>query len=1192
MPIQSQDIKIFESDTMADVEEGGGGMTGNVIIDGESNNIFEDISTLDRVYGAVHMRKVFPGVFTQTQDKYFGAHVIISKLPGDQKIGVNLFNTQDWFDRRPVAQSRVENYRAKGADYIGFLWATQYKDSKVITIFQSETSPIPGIGEVLYLTQSNDTQNQFIKIVRLDEEVQTFTDQQGVFRRRILTIEISQPLSFDFVGAQVTRYDTITPTATIKQTIVANAAKYFSARPLAIDAEVGDLSLRVDSVYSQVIPSSTQELAITDADPNGYTATLTPSASANVSFTTSSVFQANSVIYLGNPCTPGSLSITISGGTITDDSGQLRIGANTIGVINYADGTLTFAASSPTYSGTKTISFLPAASPVKIADTAMLAVTEDNRGLVWTHTITPAPKPGSIQVSYRALGNWYTLYDNGGGGLAGQEAGIGSGKVNYATGTLSVTFAALPDANSEIIITWGRDARYFNRSDIAPDPFAIKHQLQHQGVAPGTLTIEWSDGTNRTITAASDGSLSGYGSGYINHATGELEFWPNTLPLGGTDFEINYQYGDAFSQTFNAPLKNPSDELVLDLDVADLVPNSIEVSWNVTGDIEEVSSTIGLLQQNVTGNQIKQDNGSGALQGIAGSVVDYADGIITFKPDVTIGLPIPVYQNVVVGEEYYQIPPSTIWTARLLYESKLSHIVNDNRPVYFPQDGSGSVTVRYRLTDSPQAETETITLSAIELDLSNGYAEAIVPGSVRFRFGGDTYIDRNGQLYANISPVTGAGTYAGTIDYSTGNIVLNSWATGSVNDIDLLSLTTQVGKEPVASMVFRIPSAPVRPQSFQLRAVPIDGGGQITATADETGYINGTGMVGRITYETGVVFLRFGEWVVAAGNEGEEWFDPSAVDEDGMIFRPSHVYADTIFFNAVSQTFLPLDATILGLNPVRLPQDGRIPVYAPGDVVVILNDQTTVGTFTNGQQTDLGRIRIAKLSIRDSANQELEANRYSVDLNTGLIDWVDLSGVSQPLTITDRIEDMAVLTDVQITGRLGLSQPLTHDYELGETLVSNAIVYGDMFARTSVPFDQQTWTGVWSDQRIGSDTVGQYNNGQYPIEVDNASAIQERWALIFTSANTVNVVGENVGQILSAVSISSDISPINPNTSQPYFTLPSEGWGAGWSSGNVLRFNTIAANAPVWIIQSIAQGEATDDNYTFCLEIRGDIDTP
>ncbi|WP_292363024.1 hypothetical protein, partial [Methylophaga sp. UBA1464] len=205
---------------------------------------------------------------------------------------------------------------------------------------------------------------------------------------------------------------------------------------------------------------------------------------------------------------------------------------------------------------------------------------------------------------------------------------------------------------------------------------------------------------------------------------------------------------------------------------------------------------------------------------------------------------------------------------------------------------------------------------------------------------------------------------------------------------------------------------------------------------------------------------------------------------------------------------------------------------------------------------------------------------------------VDLSGVSQPLTITDRIEDMAVLTDVQITGRLGLSQPLTHDYELGETLVSNAIVYGDMFARTSVPFDQQTWTGVWSDQRIGSDTVGQYNNGQYPIEVDNASAIQERWALIFTSANTVNVVGENVGQILSAVSISSDISPINPNTSQPYFTLPSEGWGAGWSSGNVLRFNTIAANAPVWIIQSIAQGEATDDNYTFCLEIRGDIDTP
>jgi hypothetical protein len=297
-------------------------------------------------------------------------------------------------------------------------------------------------------------------------------------------------------------------------------------------------------------------------------------------------------------------------------------------------------------------------------------------------------------------------------------------------------------------------------------------------------------------------------------------------------------------------------------------------------------------------------------------------------------------------------------------------------------------------------------------------------------------------------------------------------------------------------------------------------------------------------------------------------------------------------YNAVSQTFLPLDSAILGLDPVRLPQDGRIPVYSKGDVVVVLHDQITSGTYSNATQTDLGRGRISKLTVRDSANQEILASRYTADLDEGTIDWVDLSGVSQPLTITDRIEDMAVLTDVQITGTLSLSQPLTHAFPIGETLVSNAVIFGDLFAHTTIPFDQQTWTGVWSDTLIGSQVAAQYNNTSYPILVDNASAIEERWAIIFTSSSSVNVIGENVGQILTTVSIGADIVPINPNTSEPYFSIPKEGWGGGWASGNVLRFNTLGAGAPLWIIQSIGQGEATDTDYTFCLEVRGDIDTP
>ena len=292
----------------------------------------------------------------------------------------------------------------------------------------------------------------------------------------------------------------------------------------------------------------------------------------------------------------------------------------------------------------------------------------------------------------------------------------------------------------------------------------------------------------------------------------------------------------------------------------------------------------------------------------------------------------------------------------------------------------------------------------------------------------------------------------------------------------------------------------------------------------------------------------------------------------------------------MSYTYIPLSSSILGLDPVRLPPDGRVPVYSIGDVAVILNDQTTVGTFANGTTTNLHRVRLAKVTVKDAAGNMIAVDKYSVNLDTGILTWNNLSGVSQPLTITDRIEDMGVVTDVQITGELTLSQPISHAFPIDNTLVSNAVVHGTIYARVSVPFDQQTWTNVWSDSVIGSTVAAQYNSSQYPIVVDNHSAIQERWALIFTTATLFNVIGEHVGQIVTGANINTDTAPINPNTTQPYFTIPSGGWGSGWSAGNVLRFNTYAANAPVWIIQSIGQGAATDPDFTFCIEARGDID--
>lgn len=505
------------------------------------------------------------------------------------------------------------------------------------------------------------------------------------------------------------------------------------------------------------------------------------------------------------------------------------------------------------------------------------------------------------------------------------------------------------------------------------------------------------------------------------------------------------------------------------------------------------------------------------------------------------------------------------------------------------------VSAKYRILAAGSAISETLVSSSLQVDLTPGFAETIVPGSVRFDMGGLTYIDRSGFLFHSINPTTGAGTSAGTIDYQSGVCNVTAWAAGASSAVSLKSLLTTQGFKPVEYIVFRSPVAPLKPGVFQVRVTPADGGGQITGTANNSGVISNANMEGTVDYDIGICRIRFGGTVLAAGHEAEPWFNAANVVGSGpsaTIFKPRMVLADTFAYNAVAYSYLPLSASILGLDPVRLPVDGRVPIYTPGDVVVVLHDQTTIGTYTSGTTLDLGRGRLAKLSVRDLAGNPIASIKYTADLDTGIITWGDLTGVSQPLTIVDRIEDSSVLTDVQINGTLSLSQPVTHNFPANETLVSNAVVFGNLYAHTSTPFDQQTWTGVWQDTPIGSATSAQYNNSQYPVIVTNEACIQERWAIIFATATTVNVVGEHIGQVLSGVSINAPISPNNPNTNTPYFTLLSAGWGGGWSAGNVLRINTLTANAPVWIIMAIAQGDATDPDYSFAIECIGDVDNP
>lgn len=68
-----------------------------------------------------------------------------------------------------------------------------------------------------------------------------------------------------------------------------------------------------------------------------------------------------------------------------------------------------------------------------------------------------------------------------------------------------------------------------------------------------------------------------------------------------------------------------------------------------------------------------------------------------------------------------------------------------------------------------------------------------------------------------------------------------------------------------------------------------------------------------------------------------------------------------------------------------------------------------------------------------------------------------------PLRVEHRIEDMSLISDVQINGQLTFNKPMTHDYPDTDTMISSALIFGDLQSRAHTRFSQESWTNVWQD---------------------------------------------------------------------------------------------------------------------------------
>lgn len=1209
MAIQSADIQLIKSATMADVPEGGGAPSGVPILDGVSNAIFPDISELDRAMGRVAFRKIFGQVASSDTDTYFGANVVVAEPPKDPRVSVTLFKGKA-FDIRTEAKTRVESYLAAGPLAIGYLFENHIAGQRAIQIFQRPADPALPVGSVLVLRQNEGQpgqKEQFVRATAVKSQIRTFTDPESGkdYQAAVVTLDISDALRYDFTGSPPSKLFAAIPGATkLRETLVADAGNYAGVVPLAQAAAIGDFTIKAQSIFSQLVPSAQAEVPMAALLP--YADLQTPvKAAASINYTAAQNWTTTQALALPSAAAPSSIAITVGGTTITDDgAGILRAGGAQFGTVDYVNGILTINTGS--LNGSKAVTYRPAGFVLRAPRSAERLITIETRSLSYAGVITPLPSPSTLSVAYRAQGRWYVLKEAG-GVIKGADPSYGAGTFNADTGSYIVTLGALPDVGSSIIFIWGAQADEFALPSAA---LKASQTLELDDVPRrSTVTLTWphESGTGtRSATANAQGQISGDATGTVTGST--IDFRPNKLPLAVAALTVGYAFATAKEEEYPTASAEPGGKVAV-VSTKPIEPGTLALRFGVRVKREQFLTAAEIALNDRIANWPDRfmvelsDDGLGNVllpAHLAYSVfslkfatqkvgtVDYGSGAILFAPEL---LEVAAKVNrifeggalaAISGAIHVATRYASVWMDFAVEFTDLA------------AGGAGSLRLRYESGATAPAVSKEFAF-APKLRLGDGFAAPIAAGSVVLTGGGyDSPLGDNGL--GAMRTVESAGVVQrGTINYLTREIELSSWTTGADNQFQRVGTVLTGGAGFVTNGVFRTAAAPLRPGSLSIQFAGESG--TQTVTADLNGVISGPLVSGLVDYEVGIVRLAFGAKVTAAGHEAEPWYDAAAVDAQGKIWQPTWVALDSLRYSCVAYSYLPLDADILGLDPVRLPSDGRVPIFRAGGVAVVGHTGRLSATVANGQSVDCGRVRLSRVRVLGADGLLIHAG-WSANLEAGTVSFSDVAGYSQPVTIEHRIEDMAVVRDVQIDGSLSFTRALTHAYPLpagGDastgSYVASALVQGDVFARTSLTFDQQSWTGAWSDSLIGNDATATFNAALYPIAVSNAGALTERWAVRFTSNLGFEVIGEHVG-IVATGNTSANCAPINPATGAPYFSIPALGWGSGWVPGNVLRFNTEGAQLPVWVVRTVQQGPESVANDDFTLLVRGDVDTP
>jgi len=183
-------------------------------------------------------------------------------------------------------------------------------------------------------------------------------------------------------------------------------------------------------------------------------------------------------------------------------------------------------------------------------------IDEVNASTVFVFQCTPLPEPGTIFIDYWALGQRYTITDDGEGKLTG----AGGGAASYLTGSINATLKAVPDIGSMVTLSHGARVAYTNRTAQgaavrAPEySWVIEGDTDTDRVVPGTLVIGYpSGGVVRTVTDNGSGKLQGAGTGVIDYPSRTVLLRPQYMPDAGAQLQVDCDLEALVTEIIPAP---------------------------------------------------------------------------------------------------------------------------------------------------------------------------------------------------------------------------------------------------------------------------------------------------------------------------------------------------------------------------------------------------------------------------------------------------------------------------------------------------------------------------------------------------------------------------------------------------------------------------------------------------------------